>query len=204
MHISWLGGSAVKLQTKHLDKDVTIVIDPIKPKEGNFPRSLTADIALYTHGEKNSLTISGSPFVLSTQGECEKQGVLFCARAGVEEGEQVFRIDAEGMSIGHLGKTKSDLTSNQEDLLSEVDILFIPVGGDGVYEPEKAAKIISILEPRVVIPMCYQSDTDPKAKPVSEFVKQVGLPPENEEKKVIIKSKDLPQENTKLIVVSKE
>jgi hypothetical protein len=70
-------------------------------------------------------------------------------------------------------------------------------------EPAQAARIVTTIEPRLVIPLAYESDSDPKANPVSAFIKEMGLKPELTDKKLIIKSKDLPQEETKLYILEK-
>ena len=93
MHISWLGNTAVKIQVKPFDKDVTIVIDPYKPEKGSFPRSLTPDIGLYTKGEKDSITLSGDPFVLDTPGECETKGVLITTVQSEKAEDIKIRLD---------------------------------------------------------------------------------------------------------------
>ena len=205
MHISWLGTTAIKVQTKPFDEDVTIVIDPYKPAKGSFPRSLTADIALYTRGEKDSVTISGSPFVLSHPGECETSNVLMHAVEGHEPGQTLLRFDAEGMSIAHLGMIQKELTTAQLDVLAGVDILMLPIGDlDESYGARSAVKAIQAIEPRIVIPLAYKSDNDPRAKDVAGFLKEVGVQPETHDKKVIIKQKDLQQEEMKVIVVTKE
>lgn len=204
MHISWLGNTAIRIQAKSQNEDVTIVIDPYKPAQGNFPRSLTADIALYTRGEKDSITISGNLFLLPHPGECETKGVLISAPAGHRQGETFLRIDAEKMSIAHLGLANAPLTDKQLDVLSDVDILFVPVGDHDCYGASAAAKVISMIEPRVVIPIAYKSDTDPNAKDVDGFIKEMGVTPEYAEKKVILKEKELPQEEIRVIVLSKE
>lgn len=204
MHISWLGNTGIKLQVKQIDKDVTVVIDAYKHAKGNVPRSLTADIALYTRGEKEAITISGTPFVLSSAGECETKDVLITSAQTNEAGEYMLRLDAERMSIGHLGSIKKAPTAAQLAMLSGVDILFIPVGGETNLKPDAAAKLVSAIEPRIVIPIGQKSDNDPEAADVGEFLKQLGLPSEPAEKKVIIKHKDLPQEDMKVIVLTKE
>src|SRR3989339_1820628 len=203
MHISWLGNTAFRLQTKPKNDEVTIVIDPYRPEKGGFPRNLLADIALYTHGEEGSITITGNPFVLSTPGECEVKGVLVAAVPGTEPENLMFRIDSEGLSIGHLGMAKKPLNERQTELLNGVDILFVPVGNDTCYDAEAAAKVANALEPKIVIPMAFKCDNDPKAKPVEEFLKEMGAKVQAE-KKLIIKKKTLPEEGTQVMVVEKE
>lgn len=204
MHISWLGNSAIKIQTKPLTEDVVVVIDPYKPEKGNFPRSLTPQIGLYTRGEDGSITLSGDPFVLSAPGECETKGVLVTAVQGHEEGQVFFRIDSEYLSVGHLGNASKELTNAQLEVLSDVDILIVPVGGKDCYNADAAVKAVNAVEPRIVIPMFFKSDIDPTAEPASTFVKSFGAKDVVEEAKTIIKKKDLPQEDTRVIVLTKE
>src|SRR3989344_5520892 len=190
MHISWLGTTAVKIQTKPFDKDIILLIDPYKPKTGAFPRNLTAQIVLYTRGDKDSITISGVPFVLSIPGECETNVIL--------------RIDAEEISVGHLGLANKSPSDEQLKVLSGVDILFVPVGGGAAYDAEQAIKAANAIEPRIIIPMNYHSDNDPKADKVNSFLKEMGAAGAKAEKKVILKKKDLPQDDTQVILLSKE
>jgi L-ascorbate metabolism protein UlaG (beta-lactamase superfamily) len=204
MHLTWLGSTAVKIQTKPFDKDVTVVIDPYKPAKGSFPRSLAPDIALLTRGEKNAITLSGNPFVLATPGECETKGVLMTATEGHEPNTTMVRVDAEQISVGHLGHTNKPLTDKQLDVLSGVDILFISVGGGETYSAEQAVKMVNTIEPRIVIPIAFKSPNDPKAADVSAFLKEIGAKDAAPEKKFIIKKKDLPQEETIIIVLTKE
>lgn len=204
MHISWLGQTAIKIQVKPFDKDVIAVIDPYRPTTGEFPRSLMPDIGLFTKGEEGSITLSGEPFILSTPGECETKGVLITTTEGHEPGTLMIRLDAEQLSLGHLGMTSKPLTDKQLEMLSGVDILLVPVGNGEAYDAEAAAKAVNAIEPRIVIPMAFKCDTDPKAKPVDEFLKEMGSTNGTPEKKVIIKKKDLPQEDTQVIVLSKE
>lgn len=204
MHISWLGNTAIKLQVKPFDKDVIVVIDPYRPTTGNFPRSLAPNVGLFTRGENGSITLSGSPFILATAGECEIKGVLITAVEGNAPGTVMLRLDTEQLSVGHLGITNKPLTDKQLEVLADVDILFVPVGNGESYDAEAAAKAVNAIEPRIVIPMAFKCDTDPKAKPVDEFLKEMGAANGGGEKKVIIKKKDLPQEDTHVIVLNKE
>ncbi|MFA6427167.1 MAG: MBL fold metallo-hydrolase [Candidatus Magasanikbacteria bacterium] len=204
MHISWLGSTAIRIQTKPFDKDIVIVIDPYRPEHGTFPRSLTPDIALFTHGEKDSITLSGEPFVLSMPGEVDTKGVLITAVEGHEPGQTMLRIDSEQLCVGHIGLINKPLTSRQLELFSNIDILCVPVGQGEGFDAEAAVKLINEIEPRIVIPMAFKSDNDPQAKPVELFLKEIGAQQVTPETKAIVKKKDLPEEETKVIVLQKE
>jgi len=204
MHISWLGTTAIKIQAKPADKDITIIIDPYKPAKGDFPRSLTPNIGIFTRGEKDSITLSGEPFTLSSPGEIDTQGVLITAVNGHDEKTIVARIDAEGISVGHLGMMNKQPNERQLDALSGVDILCVPVGHPDSFNAADAAKAVNTIEPRVVIPIAFSSENDPDAKPVDAFLKEIGAKSDAPEKKVIFKKKDLPQEETEVVVLSKE
>lgn len=204
MHISWLGGTSIKIQTKHADSDVTVLIDPYKAEKGASPRSLTADVVLLTRGSEELITLSGDPFTLDTPGEIDSKGVLVTGVAGHTENGTMLRIDCEGVSMAHLGLVKEPLTSEQLEVLSGVDMVFIPVGNKNGLDTENAMKTINSLEPRIVIPMAFQSDNDPDASSPDSFIRGLGLQMPAEEKKVIIKKKDLPEEETKVILFGKE
>ncbi|HBU06967.1 MAG TPA: hypothetical protein DEB09_02695 [Candidatus Magasanikbacteria bacterium] len=204
MHISWLGNTAFRIQAKPFDKDIDIVIDPYKQSKGEFPRSLAPDICLYTREEKDSITLSGSPFVMLSPGEIENKGILVTAVQGHDASQIMVRIDAEQLSLAHLGLINKQLTNEQLEVLSEVDILLVPVGHPDCFDAEAAAKAVNSIEPRIVIPMAFKSDNDPNARPVEDFLREMGATANTPEKKVIIKKKDLPQEDMQIIVLSKE
>lgn len=203
MHIQWLGQTCVKLQTKNLDEDVVILIDPYRPEKGDFPRSFSPQIGLFSHGEENAVTLSQDPFTLSSLGECETKNIMVYALPG-EGGTVIFKINAEGMNIAHLGNLKTKIENGALAKLGRTDILIIPVGGEKQYlSPEDAASLVSAIEPRVVIPMGFQCDTDPRVLGVETFIKELGVKPEITDKKVIIKQKDLPQDDMKLYILEK-
>lgn len=203
MHLNWLGQTCVKLQTKNLDEDVVISIDAYRPKNGDFPRNMAPQIALFSRGKDDGVTMAQNTFIIDTLGELEIKGVMVYAIPG-PDGNIIFKINAEGMNIVHLGKITKKIENGDLEKLSGPDILFIPVGGKGEYlDAEAAANLVTTLEPRLVVPMGYHCDTDPKVGTLEEFIKEMGLKPETSEKKVIIKKKDLPQEETKIIVLEK-
>lgn len=202
MHISWLGNTCVKLQTKNLDEDVVILINPYRPAQGDFPKNLAANIALFSASAAAGITLMQDPFILETLGECEIKGVMIYAYPHANG--VIFKINAEGMSLVHLGTAKTAIDTTLIDKLGNIDILLLPVGGKNVYlEPEKAAEMVNELEPRIVIPLGYKCDTDPSVLPVENFIKELGIKPEISDKKIIIKKKDLPSEDRKLYILEK-
>jgi hypothetical protein len=201
MHISWLGRNCVKLVAKHLEEDVVVLIDAYKPEKGEFPRSFTPTVALLSQGEDGAATFSQNPLVVTTPGEFETKDCMVVGIPGNDK-DLVFKIMAEGLSLLHVGGLSKKLTNEAMEKIGHVDILFVP-SGNSHLSAEDAAALATELEPRIVIPVGYQCDTDPKAKPLSEFVKEIGLKPAQTDKKFIIKKKDLPQEDTALFVLEK-
>ena len=203
MHISWLGQTCVKLQTKNLDEDVVILVDPYRPAKGEFPRSFSPQIALFSHGREEAVTLSQDPFVLDTLGECEVKNVMTYSYPGLD-GSLIFKINTEGLNVVMLGKINKKIENGLLEQIGSPDILILPVGGNNIYlDPSDAAMMVTTIEPRIVIPVGYQCDTEPQVLPVSQFIKEMGLKPTTTDKKVIIKKKDLPVEETQLIILEK-
>lgn len=204
MHINWLGQTCIKLQTKNLkDEDVVILIDPYKPTKGDFPRNFSPDVAIYSKSSENSVTVSDSAFVVETLGEYDIKGNMVYAMAG-NKTDLIFKISTEGMNVVHLGGIKEKISESIIEKIGTPDILFLPVGNaDKTLDPKTARDVVSLLEPRIIIPIAYQCDTDPDASPLENFLKEIGIKPEITEKKFIIKKKDLPQEDSKLYILEK-
>jgi L-ascorbate metabolism protein UlaG (beta-lactamase superfamily) len=213
MIITWLGQSCFKLQTQN----ATVLIDPYTKEIGIRLPKVTADFVLVTHDHydhNNVADVSGSPYVASTPGEYEVRGVFahgISAFHDATEGKDrgaitMYRIEAEGMTLAHLGDLgQPKLTDEQFEQLNGVDILFIPVGGIYTIDAKAAVDIITQLEPRVVIPMHYKiPGLNPKLglDGVEKFIKQMGLTTNGREDKLKIVKKDLPQEETKVILLN--
>ncbi|MEK7681149.1 MAG: MBL fold metallo-hydrolase [Patescibacteria group bacterium] len=205
MHISWLGQTCVKLQTKNADQDVVVLLDAYKPKKGEFPRSFSPDIAMFSNGMNEAATLSQNPFVISTLGEFDVKNVMIYTIPCASSENIIFKISAEQLNVVHLGRLKKPLENGDMEKVLGADVLFIPVGGGPNYlDPKSAAALATALEPRVIIPIAHHCETDTDAAAVSAFIKELGLKPETVEKKIIIKKKDLPQEETKLYVLETE
>ncbi len=215
MQIQWLGQSYFKIQTKNNGDEVIIATDPYGADIGLKPPKIQADIVTISHqhhNHNNLDAIKGEPFVIDGPGEYETKGVFIYGipawhdnKEGKERGGTIiYRIIAENMNILHLGDLGDLLTDEQIEKINEVDILLIPVGGIYTIDGKKANEIISQLEPRIVIPMHYNIPglkTKQELDGVEKFIKESGLPVEKMDKLKIAK-KDLPQEETKIILLS--
>ena len=101
------------------------------------------------------------PFAIVGPGEYEvNKGVAvrgFASEStygGEKHINTIYSIALEGMNLcflGALGSTQLLLAAKQE--LDTIDILFVPVGGDGVLNSSEAEKLAVELEPKAVIPM---------------------------------------------------
>lgn len=201
MHLQWLGQTGVKLQTKNLDEEVVILIDPYRPEKGDSPRNLAAQLALFSRGAEGSITLTQNPLIVDTLGEMEVKKVMVYSLPGPDQ--IIFKINSEDLNIVHLGAINKKIDNGLMEKLGTPDILFIPVGGAPYLDSKDAADLVTALEPKIVIPMGYKCDSDSKVLGVEAFLKEVGLKPDITDKKIIIKTKDLPAEETKLMILEK-
>jgi len=86
--------------------------------------------------------------------------------------------------------------------IGEVDILMIPVGGVYTIGASQASKIISQIEPRLIIPMHYYIPRlKIKLDPLDKFLKNFGLRSVEPVKKLSVKKKDLSDQEAKVVVM---
>lgn len=199
MHISWLGFSCFKIQTK----ENIIITDPYTDKAGLKMPKLKADIVLISDRENeicnNVDRLSGEHFLINQAGEYEiKENLIYAIPAGEADQNKnlIYHIESENMTIGFLGLLNHSLSNEQLETMEGVDILFLPVSS---LTSERRTKIISQIEPRIVIPMYYQlPKTKIKLESVEKFAKEMGQKKIEFLDKIILKKKDLPQEETRI------
>lgn len=213
--IEWLGLSTLKLTVKQNVGEVVLLTDPFGPEEGiKMTRGITADIVVLSNEPKNKVSdlVGGSPFVIKNPGEYEAKGVFVYGLGAEVEREKggkkvsekitLYRFEAEDFTIGYLDGLNRLPTDAEYDFFTEVDLLFLPVGGQGVLTAREAAAVMTRIEPRVVVPTFFRvPNLVRELDPVEKFVKEAGIVPEKVEKLRLAK-KDLPQEETKLFILT--
>lgn len=196
--------------------DLTLVFDPIS-KAGTLPAvRFGADIALISrnHPDMNGseeVSFGGKePFVISGPGEYEKEGVTVqgfltkseygLAKDQADAINTMYAVKLEGMTLVHLGALSSTaLPADAKEAIDEIDILFVPVGGDGVLDPAEANKLATMLEPKIIIPMHWNGMGIPKA--LDQFLKEEGEEAEKVDK-LTIKKKDILGKDGAIIVIN--
>lgn len=204
MQISWNGFSSFEITTKTAGGDVRIVTDPYQNSTGlRFPRTLEAEVLLISHdGEdaNNLEAVTGAPYVINLPGEFEVRSV-FVFGISAPPNNLIFRIEAEGMRLAHLGALNRELTDEELQKLENIDILMIPVGGGLVMDPKTAAEVISQIEPRVVIPMTHAvAGAKETLGSVDAFCKAFGTCRREDMNKYKVTRKDLPEDD--MVIVS--
>ncbi|MDP2641495.1 MAG: MBL fold metallo-hydrolase [Candidatus Yanofskybacteria bacterium] len=204
MQILWKGQTCISLSlSRGKQEQVKILIDPFGESTGIKLSPQEADILLVTHGKPETKGVKGTPILFSTPGEYEVKDI-FIQGIGETNGNVIYTMEAEGMKVCHLGAIQQqELTSGQIEKIGTVHVLFIPVGGGDTIDAQEAARMVSQLEPAVVIPMRYAiPGLKEKLGTVEQFLKTMGVKEGEPQQKVILKQKDVEgEEEMKLIVL---
>lgn len=193
---------------------MSVLIDPFSKEIGLRPPKIKDQIVLVTHEhyDHNNLDeAEKETMIIRNPGEYESKGIYVQGIAsfhdkvqGVERGPNtIYVIKWEDMTICHLGDLGQEkLEDHQVDLIGAVDILLIPVGGKYTISYKEAVGVVGQIEPKVIIPMHYKvAGLNINIEPADKFIKEMGLTPETSDKFKISK-KSLPQEDTKLVVLT--
>lgn len=185
MVITYFGGGSFRIQSG----EISLLVD----SENN---RLKADISLKTNASTNSL-ISEEKSEISFPGEYEIKDIEVKGIPVPEESTEkliktVYLVTWEEIKIALLGNISKQPSAEVIEKLNEPDILFLPVGGGAVLEPEVAAKVAKMLEPAIIIPSLYKNP--------AEFLKAMGQKTEPQEK-IVLKKKDMLEEKNKVVVL---
>lgn len=196
--------------------DLTIVFDPIS-KGATLPSvRFGADIALVSrnHPDMNGVEEvtygDKDPFAIEGPGEYERQGVViqgFLSKSayGLSKGQEaavntIYSVELEDMTLVHLGAlADTELSAEARESIDEIDVLFVPVGGDGVLSPAKAHELAVSLEPKIIIPMHWSGMGAPKS--LETFLKDAGNGSDKLDK-LTLKKKDLAGRDGSILVLT--
>lgn len=200
MDISWLGHSCFRIK----GSQATVITDPYAPELGYSLDKPTARIVTVSHqhpGHAFVQGIAGEPKLVAGPGEYEISGVLIIGIATFHDGEEgrqrgkntVYLIEVDELTVCHLGDLGHVLTSEQVEAIDNVDVLLLPVGGVSTIDATLAAGIVRQLEPKVVLPMHYQTAAlRQELEPVDRFLKEMGVKEISSQAKLSLTKAKLP------------
>lgn len=205
MEIQYYGANSIKITTK---KSV-ISVDP------------TSDIAKLSTDLKKTNTVlatrpelaegvSGDIFLVSSPGEYEfddysVKGIAAQPHTGStgDLSATMYRLSTADTVILFVGHIDSKLSGDQLEAIGLVDIVVVPVGGNGyTLDVIGAANVVRALEPKLVVPVHCASDKLDYSIPQAElelFTKELGATV-SEEATDKYKVKTLPEQLTVQII----
>jgi len=217
MELIWHGHSFFEIKSKINQGKITIAIDPFLGKIGlKPPRKIEADILIISHqhcDHSNKEIIKGEPFLIEEPGEYEIKDVRvkgIPSSYGKVEGKErglntIFVIDVEGVKICHMGDfSESELSPSQLEDIFGAGVLLIPVGGNFTISGKEAVKIISQVEPKIVVPMHYKiPGIKLDLEDEKPFLKAIGIKEKEKIKKLKIKKGELQKDETEVVLLEK-
>jgi len=209
MEITWYGHSCFRLTERNF---ATVVTDPFDHKVVGYDAlKLKAEIVTVSHeapGHNNTDAVKGSTHALTGAGEFEIGSVFITAvqtPGGKKSKEKtrntLYVFDYDGITVAHLGDLQEVPSQSEVEALGTVNVLLVPVGGGSSLNAAKAAEVVSLIEPNIVIPMHYATDDSKvKLEALSKFLKEMGLGKVESQPSLKITRSGLPQE-TKVVVL---
>jgi L-ascorbate metabolism protein UlaG (beta-lactamase superfamily) len=212
MEITWLGHSCFRLR----DRAATVVTDPYGKEMGLVLPRVRADVVTVSHDAQDHSYVRGVKGgfkVIDGPGEYEVSSVFI---TGLElQGERkkgkpardsvrntIFLFEFEDLAVCHLGDLDHVPSQAQvEEALEAVDVLLVPVGGGESLNAAQAAEVVSLLEPRIVIPMHYKvKGITLKLDAVDKFLKEMGLDAVSPQDMLKVSRSGLPEETQVILL----
>jgi L-ascorbate metabolism protein UlaG (beta-lactamase superfamily) len=88
----------------------------------------------------------------------------------------IYSITLEGMNLCFLGALSDPtLPPAAKQELDDIDVLFVPIGGEGVLDHAAAYKLAVQLEPKAIVPMHYGKEMEGQIRQRFQvFLKEAG------------------------------
>lgn len=194
MVISYHGGQCFKVAFG----GTTLAFNPIAKQSSLTPVKFGADAAFVTmwHPDFNGVEQvahgTKQPFVVDGPGEYEI-GQVTARGFGVqttydseERYNTIYQVNLEDMNLVFLGAiAEPEIDPKILSELGNIDILFVPIGGDDVLGVPQASKLAVKLEAKLVIPMQYDAAT------LQSFLKEESKDSLQPVEKLTLKRKDV-------------
>jgi hypothetical protein len=208
MDIQFFGANCLVVNTKL----ARLVFDDNLVSLGGSSPMKAGDVAIYTT-VPSVLPKVETKLLIDGPGEYEVSDVSIKAmtvRAHTDASDQksatLYKISAEDINLVVTGHIYPELTENELESIGLVDILCIPVGGNGyTLDATGALNIIKKIEPKIVIPTHYANSDLKYEVPQQELedaLKTLGMEQKEHIPKLKIKASEI-SDALQLIVLEK-
>ena len=201
MDISWLGNSALRIQSGQ----TAVVCDPYQTAAGWAMPPTGADIvtiSLDHPRHSNASAIDGAPRVLRGPGEYEIAN-FYISGMGTPHGDAedkerrqvntVYTMRAEGLRVCHAGAVVPTLTSRQLDELNNTEVLVVDAGG-GEAVAKRVARLVNQVGPRIVVPVGWQSSTPDDTSALQLLLAELGVTDADSQASLRVTATNLPRD----------
>ncbi len=207
MDIQFYGANCLVLTCKQ----GRIVVDDNLAELGGKTLAKEGDIALFTgpHGQPPK----PAKIVIAQPGEFEVSDISIygiSARAHIDEEKQLnatmYKLLFEDISVLITGHVYPELSDAQLEAIGMIDILCVPVGGNGyTLDGIGALKLIKKIEPKIVIPTHYDDPALTYPVPqqtLEQALQALAMEPKETVQKLRIKPGEL-GDVTQLVILEK-
>ncbi len=206
--LRWLGHTCVRIKAR----DAVILMDPAERSTGYGIGKQAADIVTLSNDPlgRNLAAVRPEFQTIDGPGEYEMQNVFVTGARSYQTESRgddrlyntMYVVEVEGLKIGHAGNIGHILTEAQAEPMEDIDILFVPVGGEQPFTYDQAVDLVTKLEPKVVIPVRYRTSFGGTGLGELEpFCKKLGMDIPEPEDKLVVKPSDL-GETIRLVVLN--
>ena len=203
MEITWLGHSCFRLR----GRNVALLTDPFAASSGYTLGKVSAEVVTVSNDHPHHSAIGdigGAPVVLDGPGEYEVHSIVISGFRTDSRKKNpdalrntAFIYEIDDVTICHLGDIANVLNAEQIEMCKEANVLLVPVGGHCTIGAAQAAEVIAQIEPKIIIPMHYATDTSTvDLEAVDHFLKEMGLAASEPQAKLVVTPSSLPLEPT--------
>ena len=193
-------------------KRASIIVDDNLADLGQKSVTRNGEIALFTGPHGDSSPKTEEKIVIDQPGEYEVADTSIhgiAARSHIDESGKnstLFKIVDDDIRVVVTGHIYPELSDEQLEEIGIVDVLIVPVGGNGyTLDGVGALKLIRKIDPKVVIPTHFDEkgfDFPVPQQPLSEALKALAMEPKETLPKFKVKLSEL-TDSTQLIILDK-
>lgn len=195
MELQFHGGNCLTLTNKQL----RIVIDDRLAQYGQKSIMKDGDLLLFTAAHE---PVGVSPkLLIDHAGEYEAGGVSvygIAARAHTDESGKnatMYKVIVDDVRYLFTGHVYPELSESQLEEIGTVDVMVVPVGGNGyTTDPVGALKLVKEIEPKIIVPTHYHDDAlnfEVPAQPLDTALTGLGLEVRDTTDKLKLKAADI-------------